>query len=883
MIAFKKHKNGRRECMKKALSALLVLIIVLPILVTFLAVPASAESLYIRKIVSVVYDDSGSMKGDKWAYANYAMQAFCGMLNSEDQLYITYMDDSQTVSNYSPEKKNLSAGGIQDSVNSIKNHTNSGSTPYSAVEIAYEKLKSVQDSNPNTQYWLVVITDGDFDEIYTDSDSSKKSFLNSNFERYTSEVMPNGSLAQATFLGIGNISAPDKNEAKGIYTYSASNAQEITAAMSDMADRISGRTRLKTEDITMIDEKTIQVSSAIPLLNIAAFAQGSDAKIVKATHNDSPIPISRAASLQYGTRTDLVGGAYLLGDSQNVIGSGNYTIAFDKEIELENVIVLFEPALEVRVSVTVNGKEIKDLDELDNLMAKDKISVSYKLYEMGTDNEINSSLLPLDTKYEINVYENGNLVKQVSGDGQMLTDFELNDVKTEITSAVTIEGFNPIDFTLKFMPAKYVPKINYTITPSFGSDVKTALAGKISENEDLQVCFTVFADGVQMTDPEAVKAINPVITASPHGNSGDITYTDDGKIVFTPKSASSRPGNEPVFDVTVTCTIKDGTSASEKYSVDASIFEVVFVAPDKTIKKTELYGNTVAATFYVTKEGVKLNGSEVGNDFNITLNKSRKDLKWRTSVSDDGIITVTPYSEEKHEKGFFLTYWFKYFALNGSDITITLDHEYASTEGTLDVVGGGGAYVFFNVLLWFGIECLIAAAIAAYIFRFMTKPRFNSRAVLYTGTFVRKIVNEKLVNVLTINSDTELKSYNKIWYLWHPIAPLTAPLVGGISASVGKKISCKSPYFKAMITPKSSFSGTLTCKALRKHYSKDGLIIANVEMPEGEVKKKKGRAIGSSETNFYFIPSAEEVVSGKKIVKRADVFCYVIEKKQKQK
>ena len=109
--------------MKKALSALLVLIIVLPILVTFLAVPASAESLYIRKIVSVVYDDSGSMKGDKWAYANYAMQAFCGMLNSEDQLYITYMDDSQTVSNYSPEKKNLSAGGIQDSVNSIKNHT----------------------------------------------------------------------------------------------------------------------------------------------------------------------------------------------------------------------------------------------------------------------------------------------------------------------------------------------------------------------------------------------------------------------------------------------------------------------------------------------------------------------------------------------------------------------------------------------------------------------------------------------------------------------------------------------------------------------------------------------------------------------------------------
>ena len=50
-----------------------------------------------RKIVSVVYDDSGSMDGDKWAYANYAMQSFCGMLNSDDQLFITYMSHSQQI------------------------------------------------------------------------------------------------------------------------------------------------------------------------------------------------------------------------------------------------------------------------------------------------------------------------------------------------------------------------------------------------------------------------------------------------------------------------------------------------------------------------------------------------------------------------------------------------------------------------------------------------------------------------------------------------------------------------------------------------------------------------------------------------------------------
>ena len=72
--------------MKKILSVFVaVTYIIAAAAALCLPLSVSAESFYIRKIVSVVYDDSGSMEGDKWAYANYAMQAFCGMLNSEDQ------------------------------------------------------------------------------------------------------------------------------------------------------------------------------------------------------------------------------------------------------------------------------------------------------------------------------------------------------------------------------------------------------------------------------------------------------------------------------------------------------------------------------------------------------------------------------------------------------------------------------------------------------------------------------------------------------------------------------------------------------------------------------------------------------------------------------
>ena len=247
---------------------------------------------------------------------------------------------------------------------------------------------------------MVVITDGAFDECNSMSNDKKKRFLNENFKDYTESVMPNGTNPQVTFLGIGDVVSPDEDQSKGIFTCAASNASGIIGAMSDMADRISGRTRLQKNDIKKIDDKTIQVSSSIPLLNIAVFAQGSQAKVTKAVYsNETSIPISRNVSLSYPGYSDLFGGAFLLGDSKNVIGSGTYNITFDKNIDLDDVIILFEPALEMRMTITVNGKEISDYSELDNVMENDKVSVSCKIYEMGTDTEVDPSLMPPGTKF----------------------------------------------------------------------------------------------------------------------------------------------------------------------------------------------------------------------------------------------------------------------------------------------------------------------------------------------------------------------------------------------------------------------------------------------------------------------------------------------------
>lgn len=112
----------------------------------------------------------------------------------------------------------------------------------------------------------------------------------------------------------------------------------------------------------------------------------------------------------------------------------------------------------------------------------------------------------------------------------------------------------------------------------------------------------------------------------------------------------------------------------------------------------------------------------------------------------------------------------------------------------------------------------------------------------------------------------------------NPFASLTAPFMDGVECIEGKKIVCKSPYFKASIAPKSLYAGALTCKELFTSNSKDGLIINDVEMPTGGIKENKARAISSSETNFYFIPGKTTKQGDKELVERADVFCYVIEK-----
>ena len=870
-------------CMKRVVSMLFAFILMFSMLLCT-PITASAESLYIRKIVSVVYDDSGSMDGDKWAYANYAMQSFCGMLNSEDQLFITYMSHTKQNPKYTPEKIDLSANGIQVSVDSIRNHTNTSSTPYAAVEKAYEKLESVKDSNPNTQYWLVVITDGDFDEHQSINNDRKKETLNKNFEKYVKSTMPNGTNPQITFLGIGGVVAPDENRSEGIYTYSASDAGGIIRAMSEMADRISGRTRLQKNAIKKLDDKTIQVSSSIPLLNIAVFAQGSSAKVTKAVYsNEANIPISRKANLSYPQYSDLVGGAFLLGDSQNVIGSGTYNITFDQNVDLNDIIILFEPALEMRMNISLNGEEISDYRELDNAMEGDNVSVSCKIYEMGSDREISPSLMPPGTRFEITVSEDGKIVDQVSGEEMLLADYILKNVETEITASVIIEGFNPVAYSQRFTPVKYVPAVVYTIVPSFSNDTKSVKLDDIANNKDLSVCFTVYADGEVITDSNEIRKLNPVISVSPQGNDGVITYSNDGKIVFTPNTASKPNADVGSFDVEVKCTIDDGTSATGVYTVLIAAYQVIPLDTNNVVKKTELFNNQVSVSFGIMKDGVKLGKEDVEDHISVTLNEEYASLKSDVSVSPDGTITITPYSEEEHVLTFWnwWTNWAYYFGLEGQDITVTLNHALGSSDGVIDVVGEDAMYMIFNVYLPLILEILFLAAIIAYVVRYFTKARFAPNAALYVGSISLKR-KPSVAHRLTLRKES-LVQYNKFKYLWNPFKELTVEIDGvSITALKGSKIICNSdfPWYSDAVKSEDRAIRINSPSDIVDHcQEKDELVIQEIKLVR--VMEDQDRKIPMDDSIYYFVnANYNEIRYGnqrKNVIDSATAFCYTTE------
>lgn len=763
-----------------------------------------------------------------------------------------------------------------------------------------DNLRNVPDNNQNTQYWLVIITDGQFDGLIGS--------LDGNLSAFVKEDMPNGTKPKVTFLSIGKDAVKAKdNPNNGIFSYHAENTSGIISTMSQMADKISGRTRLDGSYLQQIDSRTVRIASPIPILNIVAFVQKTDANVISTVCNGTlSLDTVRTAHMKYKGSSQLQSRSFLIGDSNALIESGTYDISFDKDVDAGNVVILVEPALEMRVIASVNGDGLSASKEFYSLHKGGELSVSCRIYEMGTDREVSSSVLPANTVYSLQILENGNLKREDTTGRLTIDRYVLTDAETTVNASVTIDGFKLLPFSVTFTPSS-VPRVTKepeptptptptpAPTPTPKPDFKIAAAPKsstrsvnwsdIGANKEVGVVFSFYMDGKQIKDPSSVRGLNPVIVVSPAGNDGSIEYRNDGTVVFTPTSAAMSSGASGSVEVQVQCTILDGTSASESYYLLISNYQVVSVLPQRSAIKTELYGNTAGAQFYITKDGARLPKSELDGKCSASLDEKYSDLSVGVQVEADGTVTCIPFSTEEYELTFFrwCGNWYRYwFVLPGGKLDVTLSTPWGTGVNEIEIENAPLSYRIRNVFLPFFLEIVLLTILTIWLILYIKKPRFGKNAKLYAGNirYDRETHTHEIRNFNVVN----LFKYNRFKYLWRFKKEAEVIGVNGIKirADHGGRIICEEmmPWYRDRITPTDIMVVITTPHELKQYFSHARSLSINEFNTANTINSDREHSIGPenrAHPHYIVIPDRNQgvqTIDDRIVLYRGRIFIY---------
>ena len=159
------------------------------------------------KIINVVYDDSRSMylnNETRWCQAKYAMEVFCAMMGEEDTMNIYSMNRSEVLT---------VTGDDPDRVAKVHAMTSTYSgTPFSTVTKAGNALRNEDSSY---ERWLVVLTDGSFD-------NTTQSTVQSSLDGY------NAAGIKTAYLAIGDSAVELQGDPHvGAYAEKAATTSEI--------------------------------------------------------------------------------------------------------------------------------------------------------------------------------------------------------------------------------------------------------------------------------------------------------------------------------------------------------------------------------------------------------------------------------------------------------------------------------------------------------------------------------------------------------------------------------------------------------------------------------------------------------------------------------
>ena len=443
--------------MKKGLSIILALIVVL---FAFPGAFAGSDVSKTKRHVAMVYDDSTSMyvsdKSKKpvlnWAYANYMTQAFLALLNPQDSLYITYMSDTEKEDVSYPDlmktDKAQAIGDIREKRDFINR------TPIEAVQTAYEMLKGLEEELTD-EYWLVVITDGGF----TDYEGDMTQMLSD----YIEEMAALGKTLKVVFLAIGDdTEAPDGDEDKGLLVY-RTGTDEIVTTMAQLADNISGRHNVSSSRMSELSGNKVAVDMMLPVRSLIVFTQADGNTLTDITNSKkeqmqvaSSYNISAPDEFKYSkdittvTDTNAIGAIARITPSAEgtILSDGRYTLSFASDVDLNNIRVMYEPALDVVLRYKQDGKTVT------NPADGSVCDIEVLLVNALTGSPLNAKVLPAEVGCAIQIVSDGKTV--ASADGYSIENVELKSGNLSVNTEITMPGYfvlrNRQDYVYEALP-----------------------------------------------------------------------------------------------------------------------------------------------------------------------------------------------------------------------------------------------------------------------------------------------------------------------------------------------------------------------------------------------------------------------------------------------
>ncbi|AJH64665.1 VWA domain-containing protein [Bacillus cereus] len=328
-----------------------------------------------ERVVSLVYDDSGSMRNnDRWKYANYALQSLVALLDEKDKFSYVPMSKPNDPVNISltKDKRQTEIEGI----GAWKTYLN---TPFSAVETAMQSIKKEADIDGKREFWLIVLTDGAFNDLEKDKVGGKEQILQklAQFKKEMDEkkislhpvlITMEEDLGQQEKAQLNTFKEIWKKEINGV-TMPSSGENGIVKSVNQVAALVANRDPFSSvESIvkTKVVGKKVEITTPFPLKRMTLVRQSPSLSNYQVKQISKPLQLQSSFSIHAPGEANLFGNiVHISTENEEVIKPGTYTIEVDQEIEKEGLQVLVEPALNYNVSTY--DKEDKDRKNVEEM------------------------------------------------------------------------------------------------------------------------------------------------------------------------------------------------------------------------------------------------------------------------------------------------------------------------------------------------------------------------------------------------------------------------------------------------------------------------------------------------------------------------------------